>query len=43
MPLARLKNAIVKEFREGSVDTTANLLECIKYVQDISKYKLKRF
>ena len=43
MPLARLKNAIVKEFREGSVDTTSNLLECVKYVQDISKYKLKRF
>ena len=43
MPLARLKNAVVKEFREGSVDTTSNLLECAKYVQDISKYKLKRF
>ncbi len=43
MPIARLKNAIVKEFREGSVDTTSNLLECVKYVQDISNYKLKRF
>ena len=43
MPLARLKNAVVKEFCQGSVDTTANLLECIKYVQDKSKYKLKRF
>ncbi|MBD1140959.1 NAD-dependent epimerase/dehydratase family protein [Pelagibacterales bacterium SAG-MED39] len=43
MPLARLKNAVVKEFREGSVDTTTNLLECVKYVQDNSNYKLKRF
>ena len=43
MPLARLKNAVVKEFREGSVDTTSNLLECVNYVQDNSKYKLKRF
>lgn len=43
MPLARLKNATVKEFREGSVDTTSNLLECVKYVQDNSKYRLKRF
>ena len=43
MPLARLKNAVVKEFREGSVDTTSNLLECVNYVQDNSNYKLKRF
>mgnify|MGYP001220967130 CR=1 FL=1 len=43
MPLARLKNAIPGEFRKGSVDTTTNLLECVKDVQDNSKYKLKRF
>ena len=27
MPLARLRNSVVNEFREGSVDTTSNLLE----------------
>ena len=43
MPLARLKNAVPIEFRKGSVDTTTNLLECVKNVQDISNYKLKRF
>jgi nucleoside-diphosphate-sugar epimerase len=43
MPLARLKNAVPVEFRKGSVDTTTNLLECIKHVQDNSNYKLKRF
>ncbi len=43
MPLARLRNSVVNEFREGSVDTTSNLLECVKYVQDNSNYRLKRF
>ena len=43
MPLARLKNAVSKEFRKGSVDTTTNLLECADSVQKSSKYKLERF
>jgi len=43
MPLARLKNAVSKEFRIGSVDTTTNLLECADYVQRSSNYKLERF
>ena len=43
MPLARLKNAVSKEFRIGSVDTTTNLLECADSVQKSSKYKLERF
>ena len=43
MPLARLKNAVPLEFRKGSIDTTTNLLECVKNVQDQSNYKLKDF
>ena len=43
MPLARLKNAVAKEFRIGSVDTTTNLLECAENIQRTSKYRLKRF
>ena len=43
MPLARVNNPIAKEFREGSVDTTVNLLECVDQIQKESSYKLKRF
>tara|TARA_Y100000591_G_scaffold19757_1_gene14636 strand:+ start:11553 stop:12581 length:1029 start_codon:yes stop_codon:yes gene_type:complete len=43
MPLARLKNAVAKEFREGSVDSTTNIIESVDYVQKQSNYKLKRF
>ena len=32
MPLARLENAVVKEFREGSVDTTSNSITDASYV-----------
>ena len=43
MPLAKINNPVVKEFKEGSVDTTANILECTDYVQKNSNYKLNRF
>ena len=43
MPLARVNNPIANEFREGSVDTTTNLLECVDYIKKQTNYKLKRF
>jgi len=43
MPLARVNNPIANEFREGSVDTTTNILECVDYIQKQTNYRLKRF
>ncbi len=43
IPLARINNPVSREFREGSVDTTTNLLECIGDFQKNSNYRLKRF
>tara|TARA_B110000971_G_scaffold90403_1_gene92983 strand:+ start:5274 stop:6314 length:1041 start_codon:yes stop_codon:yes gene_type:complete len=43
MPLAKINNPVVREFKEGSVDTTSNLLECVDFVQQNSNYRLDRF
>ena len=43
MPLARVNNPIANEFREGSVDTTTNILECVDNIQKQTNYRLKRF
>jgi nucleoside-diphosphate-sugar epimerase len=43
VPLAKIENLNAVEAREGSVDTTTNLLECINFFQNNNKYKIKRF
>ncbi len=43
IPVARIQNPNVSEFRLGSIDSTINLLDCVDMVQQQSNYKLKRF
>lgn len=43
IPVARIQNPNVSEFRTGSIDSTINLLDCIDMVQQQSNYKIKRF
>ena len=43
IPVARIQNPNVSEFRTGSIDSTINLLDCVDMVQNQSNYKLRRF
>tara|TARA_B100001057_G_scaffold500475_1_gene615779 strand:- start:17306 stop:18328 length:1023 start_codon:yes stop_codon:yes gene_type:complete len=43
VPVARVQNPNISEFREGSIDTTINLLDCIDLLQKKKKLKLERF
>ena len=43
VPVAKIENPNVSEFRKGSIDTTINILDCLDLVQKKSKYKLGRF
>lgn len=43
IPVARIQNPNVSEFRTGSIDSTINLLDCVDMAQQQSNYKLQRF
>lgn len=43
IPVARIQNPNVSEFRVGSIDSTINLIDCVEMVQQETNYKLKRF
>ncbi len=43
VPLAKIDNLNAKETKEGSIDTTVNILECLNEFQKKNKINLKRF
>jgi len=43
VPLAKIDNLNANEAKNGSVDTTSNILECINFFQNKNKYKIDRF
>jgi len=43
VPLAKIDNLNAKESKNGSVDTTTNILECINFFKSKKKYSVKRF
>ena len=43
IPVARIQNPNISEFRKGSVDTAINLLDCTDLLQKKNKLKLSRF
>ena len=43
VPVAKIENPNVSEFRKGSIDNTINILDCLDLIQKKSKYKLGRF
>jgi len=43
VPVAKIQNPNISEFRRGSVDTTINLLDCVDLLQKKNKFKLSRF
>jgi len=43
IPIARVTNPNANEFKRGSVDTTTNILECVNFFQNNTKFKLNRF
>ena len=43
VPLAKIDNLNANEAKNGSVDTTSNILECINFFQNKNKYKINRF
>ena len=43
VPLAKIDNLNAKETKEGSIDTTVNILECLNEFQIKKKSNLKRF
>lgn len=43
IPVARIQNPNVSEFRTGSIDSTINLLDCVDMLQQDTNYKLQRF
>ena len=43
VPLAKIDNLNAKETKEGSIDTTVNILECVNEFQKNHKIKLERF
>ena len=40
---AKIDNLNANEAKNGSVDTTSNILECINFFQNKNKYKIDRF
>ena len=43
VPISRIINPSAIEFRRGSVDSTTNILECVNFFENNTKFKLKRF
>ena len=43
VPLAKIDNLNANESKNGSVDTTTNILECINFFKNKKKYDIKRF
>ena len=43
VPLAKIDNLNANESKNGSVDTTTNILECINFFKIKKKYDIKRF
>ena len=43
VPLAKIDNLNAEESKNGSVDTTTNILECINFFKSKKKYPIKRF
>ena len=43
VPLAKIDNLNAKETKEGSIDTTVNILECVNEFQKKNKINLERF
>ena len=43
VPVAKIQNPNISEFRRGSVDSTINLLDCVDLLQKKNKLKLSRF
>ena len=42
VPIAKIQNPNITEFRVGSLDTTINLLDCIDFLKKKKKYRLSR-
>ncbi len=43
VPVAKIQNSNISEFRNGSLDTTINILDCVDFLQKKRGYKLNRF
>jgi len=43
VPLAKIDNLNANESKNGSVDTTTNILECVNFFKNQKKYDIKRF
>jgi len=43
VPLAKIENLNASESKEGSIDTTTNILESINFFKNKKKYKIDRF
>ena len=44
VPLAKIENLNAKEAKDGSVDTTTNILECVNFLKNSNrKYNINRF
>ena len=43
VPLAKIDNLNANESKNGSVDTTTNILECVNFFKSQKKYNIKRF
>ena len=43
VPVAKIENPNVSEFRKGSIDSTINILDCLDLIQKKLKYKISRF
>ena len=43
VPVSKVQNPNISEFRKGSLDTTINILDCIDFLQKKNALKLNRF
>ena len=43
VPVSKVQNPNISEFRKGSLDTTINILDCVDFLQRRKSFKLDRF